>query len=112
MRDGVDIIDALQAEALRASAGTWDGWNLTVDACVNAERAIGKSRTRIAELEAALVVAMTALCSWQSHQEATSDGTSRPSRETASRQYDQCSDAIAACDRIGIRPMLSDGPED
>ena len=52
MRDGVDIIDALQAEALRASAVTWDGWNLTVDACVNAERAIGKSRTRIAELGA------------------------------------------------------------
>ena len=66
-------------------------------------------RARISELEAALSVAMTALCSWQSHLEATSDGTSVASRETASRLYDRCSDAIAACDRVGITPRLSEG---
>jgi predicted amidohydrolase YtcJ len=68
-------------------------------------------RARIAELEAALAVAMTALCSWRSYQEATSDGTTRPSHATAARLYDQCSDAIAACDRLGITPTLSE-PDD
>lgn len=67
---------------------------------------------RIAELKAALSVAMTALCSWQSHLEATSDGTCVLARETASRMYDQCSDAIAACDRLGVKPALSKVPED
>jgi len=66
-----------------------------------------KQRERIAELEAALGIALTALCSWQSHMEATSDGMSQPSRETASRLYDQCSDAIAACDHLGINPVLT-----
>jgi hypothetical protein len=71
-----------------------------------------KLTKRVAELEAALGAALTALCAWQSYMEATSDGMSRPSRETASRLYDQCSDAIAACDRLGIKPNLSTGPED
>lgn len=66
---------------------------------------------RVAELEAALGVALTALCSWQSYMEATSDFMSVPSRETASRLYDQCSDAIAACDSVGIKPNLSSEPK-
>ena len=65
----------------------------------------------IQEHQEALRVSMTALCSWRSYMEATSDGTSQPSRETASRLYDQCSDAIAACDRLGIEPTLTSEPE-
>ena len=66
----------------------------------------------VVELEDALRIAMTALCSWRLDMEATSDGTSRPSRETSSRMYDLCSDAIAACDRVGITPTPSEAPED
>jgi hypothetical protein len=81
-------------------------------AMVEANDIVAGQRRRIAELETALAVALTALCSWQSYMEATSDGMSRPSRETASRLYDHCSDAIAACDSAGIKPNLSSGPEE
>ncbi len=109
------VEDGGAAEIIRAADGTTVHYDTTyypsglatadaehIVACVN----------RVAELEAALRVSMTALCSWRSYMENTSDGATKPSRDTASRLYDQCSDAIAACDRLGIEPTLSPEPQD
>lgn len=42
MRDGISIVEWLREVRELASANSWEGWNLTVDACVNAEHEITK----------------------------------------------------------------------